>query len=214
MPQKGTKGFEAASATVLSLAALASSWAGYQSSVWNGDQAAAYSRASAYRVYATRDRLEGDTREAATVAIFTQWLGAQAEGEHELARFYQARFPAEFRPAFNAWINDRPLENPSAEPTPFSMPQYRAPGRAVAADLEAKAATVFAAGERANRVSDAYGQGATFLAMALFFGGIGQVFTMRSVRVVLLLIAALATAAGLARMFALPAQVLGLAPVV
>jgi hypothetical protein len=213
MPQKGVKALEAASATVLSFAALSSSWAGYQSSLWDGDQAAAYSRASAYRVYATLNRLEGDTRQATTVALFTQWLSAQARGEDDVAEFYRSRFPAEFRPAFNAWMDERPLDNPSAEPTPFSMPQYHPPGRAVAADLERKAAAVFAAGDRASRISAAYGQGATFLATALFFGGIGQVFTERPVKIALILIAALATAGGLARIFALPAQVLGLTPV-
>ena len=55
--------------------------------------------------------------------------------EKELADFYFARFRAEFKPAVDAWVATRPLQNADAPLTPFAMPQYR-----VAAQAEARAA--------------------------------------------------------------------------
>ena len=62
------------------------------------------------------------------VATFTQWVNAYALEQTELADFYFKRFRPEFKPAVDAWIATRPLKNPSAPPTPFAMPQYRAGG--------------------------------------------------------------------------------------
>ena len=45
---------EVASTVVLALAAVAISWSGYQASRWTGEQAKAFSRATAARVESTR----------------------------------------------------------------------------------------------------------------------------------------------------------------
>ncbi|MET0295740.1 MAG: hypothetical protein ABW042_12075 [Phenylobacterium sp.] len=203
---------ELVSAVVLSSAALASSWASYQGSLWDGEQAAAYSRANVLRIQATDARREGDARQADQRAMFIEWLNAIADRDETRAGFYRERFPEEFRPAFNAWLRDRPRANPSATPTPFLAREYDPPGHAAAAALDAKAEATFAEGERANTISDAFGQSATILASALFFGGILQVFDSRSVKAGLLLVAALAALFGVLRMAGLPVQVLGLAP--
>jgi len=180
---------EVASAVILSIAALASSGASYQAGLWDGEQAAHYSQAGALRVEASRAALED-----------------------KLAEFFQARFPAGFRPAFNAWLADHPLTNPSAPPTPFATSAYRSPGRAEANALDAKADQTFQKGQYDNAVSDAFGQGATVLAIALFFAGIGQVFKARGTRIALLTVAGLALVVGLLRLLSLPLQVLGLGP--
>jgi hypothetical protein len=49
-------------ATVLSAAALMTSWATYQAALWDGDQAANYSHANGLRVVSTRVRLEAESR--------------------------------------------------------------------------------------------------------------------------------------------------------
>ena len=211
-PNRTSDRLEVSNAIVLSLAGLASAWATYQASLWDGEQAAHYSRANALRIQASRERLEGDTRQAVEVAAFNQWLNASARGEARLARFYQARLPDDLKPAFNAWMRDRPFSNPSAAATPFTMESYRAPRRAAAARLDREADATFEAGERDNVISDGYAQGSTILASALFFGGIGQVFRLRVARIALLAIGILAMAFGLLRVLSLPVQVLGLHP--
>jgi hypothetical protein len=201
---------EIASAIVLSVAALASSWATYESGLWDGEQATHYASANNLRTEASRRALEGDVLASAEVQIFNSWLQAEARNESALADFYRARFPPRFRPAFNAWLAEKPFTNPSAPLSPFAMPVYNRPGRAMADALDAKAAKAFNEGQYANAVSDTFQQSATILAVALFFGGIGQVFKSRTPRIVLLTVACLALVAGFLRLIGLPLQILGL----
>ena len=203
---------EVASAIIISVAGLGSSWASYQAGLWDGDQAAHYSRASALRVQASRVALEGDALAAVENQTFSAWLDAKARGDEQLATFYQARFPAGMKPAFNDWLAQQPLKNPSAPTTPFATTIYQRPGRADSQKLDQQAEQTFAKGQYDNAVSDAFEQGSTVLALALFFGGIGQVFKMRTSRIVLLVIAGVAVVAGFLRLFSLPFQVLGLGP--
>lgn len=209
-PGERTAGLEAASAIVLSIAALASSWASYEAGLWDGEQAAHYSRTNALRIEASRIALEGDALAGVEVQMFGAWMAAKASGQEKLAGFYEARFPPSFKPAFLRWMQYHPLEDPSAPPTPFATDSYRRPGLARSQALDLQADKAFEDGQYANTVSDGFEQGATMLALALFFGGIGQVFKGRSARVGLLMVACVALVIGLLRLVSLPAQVLGL----
>jgi hypothetical protein len=212
MAQEGNERprLETASAVVLSLAALASSWAVYQASLWEGEEASQYSRTNALRIQASRAALEGDALASAELQTFGAWLEATARGDRELAAFYQARFPAGLRMAFDAWMADDPMSNPKAPPTPFATSDYRRPGQAASRRLDQQADASYAAGRRANRLADAFQQSSTVLAVALFFGGIGQVFSRTTPRLVLLAVACLALLAGSLRLLSLPMQILGL----
>jgi hypothetical protein len=195
---------EVAIAIVLSAGGLMTSWASYQSALWDGEQAAHYSRANALRVTASRQQLEADARRSLEMALFNSWLQAKARGNRVLADFYRQRFPPELERAFGQWIALKPLRTPSAPQTPFAVPGYKAPGAGEAAQQEATADATFAQGQEDNRVSDLFTQGAVFLATAMFFGGIGQVFKMRVVRLLLLAIAVAMCAAGIWRIATLP----------
>ncbi len=203
---------EIASAVVMALSALMSSWASYQAALWDGEQAANYSRANALRIQASREATRADMRQVAELGEFQQWLNADARGDASLARFYRSRLPADLRPAFNAWMDQAPMRNPSAAPTPFVMPQYRPQERTRAAGLDRQADATFDRGQYDNAVSDAFVQSSTIMATALFFGGIGQVFKVRSARVGLLVIAVLALVVGAGRLLGLPLQILGFGP--
>jgi hypothetical protein len=207
---KRVDALEIVSAVVISIAGLGASWASYQAGLWDGEQAAHYSQANALRVQASRVALEGDALWAVETHMFAGWLDAKARGDEQLASFYQARFPEGMKPAFNAWLADRPLQNPSAAPTPFAIASYQRPGQGAARALDTQADKTFAKGQHDNAVSDAFEQGATILALGLFFGGIGQVFKLRTSRIVLLSIAGVAVVAGFLRLFSLPLQLLGL----
>ena len=203
---------EAASAIVLSIAALASSWASYQAGLWDGEQAAHYSRTNALRIEASRIALEGDALAGVEVQMFGAWLSAKANGQPTMAAFYEARFPVTFKPVFHRWLQDNPLQDPSAPPTPFATEGYRRPGLAKSQALDRQAEKIFQEGQYANAVSDGFEQGATMLALALFFGGIGQVFQGRTARIALLTVAVIGLAVGLLRLVSLPVQILGLHP--
>src|SRR5688572_5795277 len=110
---------------LLSVAAIATAWSGYQATRWNGEQAKASSRTNAIRIDAARAQGLSEAQKEVDVATFIQWVDAYAHRETELTTFYKRRFREEFKPAFAAWLATEPLTNANAPLTPFVMPQYR-----------------------------------------------------------------------------------------
>ena len=163
---------EAASAVLLSMAAVAIAWSGYQASRWTGEQAKAFSRANAARVESTRWSNLANSQTEIDVATFTQWVDSYARNETALADFYRKRFRKEFKPAVEAWIATRPLKNPDAPLTPFATPQYRLAARAESDRLETKAGAEAAVANRNVQRATNYVLGVVLFSSALFFAGI------------------------------------------
>jgi hypothetical protein len=174
------------SAVVLGVSALATAYASYQAELWDGEQAAHYTKANALRVEASRVSLRAGQLEAADLMTFGAWLSAHAAEETELENFYVKRFRPEFARVFGIWAATRPRFNPDAPPTPFVMPEYDLKERKAADELEQKAHDLFAAGENANKKGDQFVLATVILANALFFGGINQLPNSKRTRKVLL----------------------------
>lgn len=196
---------ELAAAILLSIAALLTSYAGFQGELWDGEQAANYALAEQTRTDASTDEMIAGQHSGVDAMIFTQWLGAYTSNNEVLAKFYRARFRPEFRKVFEQWIATRPLENPNAPPSPFHMPGYLDQSTAGAKITKRKADQYFAAGQRANGISDAFGQATVIFALALFMGGITQTFDTRKTRILLLSLSAFCTLLGVVRIIGLPA---------
>lgn len=171
---------------LLALAAIATAWSTYQSSVWRGEQAKAQSASIAARVESTREAAVANRQVQIDVALFTQWVDAFARGEDELVQFYRARFREEFVPAFEAWVATKPRQNPDAPLSPFAMPEYRLAASVQADALEAEAAahgrSVAAYIERA----DDYMLAVVLFAIALFFAALSTRLRTFGSRVTLL----------------------------
>lgn len=193
-------------AIVLSIAALLTSWAGFQAALWDGEQAAFYTRAGAARIHAGMLAMEGGQSEAVDLFLFTQWLNAFAERETQLQAFYRARFRPDFAKAFEAWMARNPHSDVSAPPTPFAMVDYVPRHAREARAMDAEAQQLFDQGERANQISDSFAQATVILALALFLGGIGQTFKRLGVRLLLNGIGTGACALGAIKLLALPAM--------
>jgi hypothetical protein len=161
-----------AATLLLAVAAIATAWSTYQSSVWRGEQAKSQSASIAARVESTRQAAVANRQAQIDVALCTQWVDAYARGEDELTTFYRKRFRDEFEPAFEAWIATRPVQNESAPLSPFAMPQYKLAATAEAETLEEQAA------EKSQQVSeyieraDSYMLAVVLFAIALFFAAI------------------------------------------
>jgi hypothetical protein len=195
---------EVASAVLLSVAALAIAWSGYQASRWTGEQAKAFSRANAARVESTRWSDLANSQTEIDVATFTQWVDAYARNDTMLADFYRKRFRPEFRPAVEAWIASRPLKNPEAPLTPFATPQYRLEARAESERLEAKAAAEATAAGRYIQRATNYVLGVVLFSSALFFGGISSRIGNPRTRAVILGLGCLVLLVGLTWIISLP----------
>jgi hypothetical protein len=162
---------EVVATVLLALAAVATAWSGYQATRWNGEQTKAASRTNAIRIDAARSQGLAEALKEVDVATFIQWVDAYAHRENELTTFYERRFRAEFKPAFEAWRATRPLTNPNAPLTPFVMPQYRvaAEEEAEALDVEAEASAAMVR-RNIQRASN-YILGVVLFSVALFFAG-------------------------------------------
>ncbi len=171
---------------LLTLATVATAWAAYQSREWTGEQSQGYARATASRIAVNRTTAVANRQEQIDVATFIQWVDANAHRDGALARFYEARFREELKPAFAAWIAMKPFSNAAAPQSPLEMPQYRLAASAKAERLEAQA------GDHANRAKDANERANTYMlavvlfASVLFFAGISVKLRTRSTRVALL----------------------------
>jgi hypothetical protein len=63
---------------------------------------------------------------------------------------------------------------------------------------------LFDEGQKDNSISDHFGQATVFLASALFFGGMCQVFRTPKVRLALIIVAVIACAIAMAKIVVLP----------
>lgn len=171
---------------LMAVAAVATAWASYQAARWHGEQAREFSRANAARIESARASGLENRQVLIDIATFTQWVDAYAQNDAELADFYRQRFRDEFRPAVDAWIVTRPLENPAAPQTPFALPAYRLASGEKAARLETEAG---AHSEQANRDidrADTYVLCVVLFAASLFFAGISTRLRTGTARTVVL----------------------------
>jgi hypothetical protein len=177
---------ELVSTVLLALAAVATAWAGYQSSRWHGMQAEAQSASIAARVESTRAANVANRQVQIDVSIFTQWVDAYALGERRLAGFYRLRFRDEFEPAFEAWIATKPLQNPDAPLTPFAMPQYELAAQKESDRLEAVATAASHEVKVDIQRADNYVLAVVLFAASLFFAGISTKMHTHAARAAIL----------------------------
>jgi hypothetical protein len=184
-------------AAMLGAVALATAWSGYQSARWGGEQSVRFSQAGAFRTESTRASTQGGQLAQVDIAMFSNWINAFAEGNEDLADFYEVRFRAEFLPAFEAWLATDPANNPNAPDTPFEMAEYKSAQFDEAARLELEAEAAFEEGQAANQLSDDYILNVVILASVLFLSGIATRFDWPPVRVAIIVTALVLLALGL-----------------
>lgn len=194
--------FELSEAILLSLAAILAAWAGFQAAKWSGQQADAYSRASAARVEATRASTRSGQQTVVDVNLFTDWLAAlDDEGildatldqgsayqpnSAELSGFLYERFRDEFKPAVATWLDTDPGNDPNAPESPFDLPEYRLASTAESQDLDNKADTAVAEARDDNQIADQYVLVTIMFATVLFFAGISSKLDTARARMFLL----------------------------
>lgn len=174
------------STILLALAAVATAWATYQAAVWHGRQAEAQSASIAARVESDKAANEANRQVQVDVALFTQWVNAYGTGNRRLADFYERRFTARFKPAFDAWIATKPLVTPNARRSPFDMPQYRLAALESSNRLEDEAAAASQSVKTDIQRADDYTLAVVLFAATLFFAGISTKLHERSSRMAVL----------------------------
>jgi hypothetical protein len=171
---------------LLALATVATAWSAYQSRTWTGEQSQGYSHATAKRIAVNRTAALANRQVQIDVATFIQWIDAREHRDPGLADFYRARFRAEFKPAFAAWLATKPFTSRDGPPTPFALPQYRLKAAAEADRLDALAAADSERAKNANQRADNYMLAVVLFASALFFAGISGKVQTRGARMAIL----------------------------
>lgn len=176
---------------IMSLAAIFTAWAAFQSAKWSGEQAIAFAEAGAARTESTRFDTRAGQMAAIDVATFTSWINALNEDLNSgvvdltgqstykptpgtLSGFISARFRDEFRPAFDAWTAAFLADRASAPPTPFDMEEYVLADRLHAAELVLEAEENATRARQNNQNSDNYVLTVVAFALVLFFSGVSS----------------------------------------
>lgn len=182
---------ELISTVMLSLAAIFTAWAAFQSAKWSGEQATNFSKAGASRTESTRWDTQAGQQIGIDVAVFTSWLDAfnadrnaglieygpgdlYEPNDGTVSGFLYERMRDEFRPAMEAWLVEFAADQDAAPATPFDMEEYVVEAALEADRLKAEAEAFATAAGEANQNSDDYVLTAVAFALVLFFGGVSS----------------------------------------
>ena len=177
------KAVEIVEVTVLAIVAIATAWSGYQATKWGGAQSMLYGQASTTRFEADAASTLGGQQLVADASIFTAWLQANDAGDARLSAVLARRFSPDYASAFEQWLATDPFHDPSAPAGPGYMPGFTNPSLEEAKQLNAQAASDFAAGTAARETANTYARDAVLFATVLFFVAIAQRFRLRGVRI-------------------------------
>jgi hypothetical protein len=203
-PDRFERRLELGAVLLLALTTLATAWCGYQAARWSGEQSQHYARASATRVKAGQAATRAGQLRIDDLLYFNEWLDARRTGDRELADLYRRRFRAEFVPAFDAWLAQKPFTNPDAIAGPLYMPEYRSADLATSAKLDAAADTLYREGTEAKSHDDRYILATVFFAAVLFFAGISLRLDWHPLRIAVLGMAGVLLVGGLGFVLTLP----------
>jgi hypothetical protein len=191
-------------ALLMALTTVGTAWCSYQSAAWTRQSNRLMNEYNSLERRAGVLTLQG--MQAATIhtAMFMQLLAAQQAGDEKLRNFYAERFPSDVRKAYDAWLAQKPFENPNADPHPFVPNLYELRGTREAAELTDKAASKLKDARAAGNVSGLYLANTVLFATVLFFASASGKFEQRRVRIVAFCFAWTAFAFAIARTIMLP----------
>ena len=125
----------------------------YQSAAWTRKSNRLMNEFNSLERRAGLQTMHGMQQATIHTAMFMQLLAAQQAGNEKLVQFYVERFPPDVRKAYDAWLAQKPFENPKADPHPFVSNLYEVRGTREAAEANAKAASSLHAARNAGNVS-------------------------------------------------------------
>ncbi len=217
----GADRIELVATIIMSLAAIFTAWAAFESAKWSGEQAIEFSLAGAARTESTRFDTRAGQLTAIDVNVFTAFADAVktesiagiieiGQGtrfepvEGTLSGFWFERVRDEFRPAFETWLDLYFIDRANAPPTPFNMAEYVVADALEADRLQEEAESHAATARQNNQNSDDYVLTVVAFALVLFFGGISSKLISRTNRLIAILAAVALFVGATATLFSLP----------
>src|SRR5437762_9583193 len=133
-PRKGW--VEPIVALLMALTTVGTAWCSYQSAAWTRQSNRLLNEFNALERRAGLLTIQGMQQATIHTAMFMELLAAQQAGNEKLVNFYALRFPPDVHKAYDAWLAQKPFENPSADPHPFVPNLYEPRGTREATDHE------------------------------------------------------------------------------
>lgn len=172
LPESSADWRELVAVILMSVTTVLTAWTAFQASKWSGDMSISFNQASAARIDAGRYEGEANRQSTIQVSLYTGWVQAQSSGDTKLADYMQKNFPEPLASATSAWLELKPLTNPSAPKTPFEMPEYIQLSRGLAIESDALAQSKTENALESNKYSDNYTVLTILFATVLFFGAV------------------------------------------
>jgi len=137
--------------------------------------------------------------------MFMQLLAAYHAGNEKLVNFYVERFPPDVKKAYDAWLAQKPFENPGADAHPFVPNLYQVRGVTEAAAVRTEAVQRLTGAREAGNRSGRYLANTVLFATVLFFAGTAGKFEQPRVRLSAAIFGLAVFAFAVIRMFITPA---------
>src|SRR2546429_6710831 len=153
-PRKGW--VEPIVALLMALTTVGTAWCSYQSAAWTRQSNRLMNEFNALERRAGLLSVQGMQQATIHTAMFMEVLAAKQAGNEQLANFYVERFPPDVRKAYDAWLPQKPFENPNAEPHSFAPSLYPIRRTRDAAALNARAGSTAAEAPIAASISGRY----------------------------------------------------------
>jgi hypothetical protein len=199
------KWIEPVVAVLMALTTLCTAWCSYQSAAWTRRSSALMNESNALEQRAALLDVQGSQALIIHASMFMQLLAAQHAGNEKLASFYAERFPPDVKKAYEAWLAQKPFENPAADAHPFVPNLYQVRGTAEAAAARADAERRVTAARQAGNRSGQYLANTVLFATVLFFAGTAGKFEQPRVRLFAVAFGVALFAFAVVRMLLMPA---------
>ena len=192
MPDSEPRWLEPVSAFLLGLGAVLTALAAYLSAVQAGDEDEARARSIEHNARSYALTNTATQVRAADQAMFAAWAEAGFTDNDELTEYLTTMMRPELNTALEAWAET----DDDGPDTPFGMDQYSIAEEDEATEARAAAEKEDARAKTAADRGDGYDKSTIYLALGLFFAGIGTTFRRRSYAAGLLAVSAASLAIG------------------
>jgi hypothetical protein len=199
------KWIEPVVAVLMALTTLGTAWCSYESAAWTRRSNRLMNEYNALERRAALLEVQGSQALIVHASMFMQLLAAQHDGNQQLANFYAERFPPDVKKAYDAWLAQKPFENPKADAHPFVPNLYQVRGTAEAAAARADSVQRLAEAREAGNRSGQYLANTVLFATVLFFAGTAGKFEQPRVRLSAALFAVAVFVFAVVRMLLMPA---------
>ncbi|MES2692873.1 MAG: hypothetical protein V4773_05325 [Verrucomicrobiota bacterium] len=204
VPPPRRKWIEPVVALLMALTTMCTAWCSYESAAWTRKSNRLMNEANALERRAALHEVQGSQAMVVHTAMFMQLIAAQHSGNEKLANFYTQRFAPDVKKAYEAWLAQKPFENPAADPHPFVPNLYQLRGTEEAAGARATAVQRVTEAREVGGISGQYLANTVLFATVLFFAGTAGKFEQPRVRLLAAIFGLALFAFAVIRMFLLP----------